>query len=132
MDNAHAVNSGNDPSGLDKVSEVKKSKIADLNDKQQRRTHEPIIVLPDRIEIGQRVGVKVKVGMIPHEMLNSHYIKYIKLMVDDRLIGQVELNPGKGSVPEADFEVNLKSGMNLEAYANCNVHGEWTTHRKIS
>lgn len=100
-------------------------------DEELKKTHEPIFVMPDRLEMGQVVTIKVKVGMIPHVMEEAHYIQSIELLANDKSIGKVALNPKDNPVPEADFQVALAAGMQLKAVAYCNVHGKWESVRAV-
>jgi superoxide reductase len=95
------------------------------------KTHEPIIVLPDRLEMGQNVTVKVRVGMVPHVMDASHYIQSIELFGNDKSLGKVELNPKDNPNPEAEFQVPLQAGLTLKAVIYCNVHGKWESTRSV-
>lgn len=63
--------------------------------------------------------VKVKVGAIPHPMLEEHFIEWVSLYVDDKIYIQF-LKPGKA--PEAEFKVE---GENIIARIYCNIHGLW-------
>lgn len=94
-------------------------------DEELKKTHEPVIVLPDRLEMGQNVNAKVKVGMIPHVMEETHFIQSIELFSNDQSIGKVDLNPKDNKLPEADFQVSLMAGMKLKAVIYCNMHGKW-------
>ncbi|MBU0976312.1 class II SORL domain-containing protein [Patescibacteria group bacterium] len=96
-----------------------------------KKTHEPVIILPDRLEMGQMVNAKVKVGMIGHVMDSAHYIESIELFLNDQSIGKVDLKLGENIVAEADFQVSLVSGSQLKAVAICNVHGKWECVRGI-
>lgn len=100
-------------------------------DDDLRKTHEPVIILPDRLEMGQVVNVKVKVGMIPHVMETPHHIQSIELFAGNNSLGKVELDPSKNSSAEADFQVALNSGMQLKAVAYCNVHGKWESSTSV-
>lgn len=94
-------------------------------DEELKKTHEPVIVLPDRLEMGQTVTIKVRTGMIAHVMEDSHYIQSIELSANDQPVGKVELSPKTHKTPEADFQVSLSAGMKLKAIIYCNVHGKW-------
>jgi superoxide reductase len=64
-------------------------------------------------------GLKVKVGSVPHPMLNEHYIEFVELIGEDKL-WRIWLKPGMA--PEATF----KGAMgDLLAREYCNVHGLW-------
>lgn len=64
-------------------------------------------------------GYKVKVGSVPHPMLDEHYIEWIELLADGKAYRQF-LEPG--GEPEAVFNVEADS---VSAREHCNVHGLW-------
>lgn len=64
-------------------------------------------------------GYKVKVGSVPHPMLEEHFIEWIELLADGKAYRQF-LEPG--AEPEAVFNVEADS---VSAREHCNVHGLW-------
>ncbi len=74
--------------------------------------HVPVIEKTDN-------GVLVRVGSVPHPMVEEHYIQWIELITDDKFYRRF-LNPG--DKPEAEFEVKTD---NLSAREYCNIHGLW-------
>ncbi|MHC4169547.1 MAG: desulfoferrodoxin [Planctomycetota bacterium] len=64
-------------------------------------------------------GYKVKVGSVPHPMLEEHFIEWIELLADGKAYRQF-LEPG--GEPEAVFGVQADS---VSAREHCNVHGLW-------
>lgn len=100
-------------------------------DDELKKTHEPVVVLPDRLEMGQIVMVKVKAGMIPHVMEDTHYIQSIELFANDQSIGKKELNPKGNKISEADFQISLAAGMKLKAVIYCNMHGKWEVEQIV-
>ena len=64
-------------------------------------------------------GYKVKVGTVPHPMLEEHFIEWIELLADGKAYRQF-LEPG--GAPEATFNVEAGS---VSAREHCNVHGLW-------
>jgi len=64
-------------------------------------------------------GYKVKVGSVPHPMLEEHFIEWIELLADGKAYRQF-LKPG--DEPEAVFAVKADS---VSAREHCNVHGLW-------
>jgi superoxide reductase len=63
--------------------------------------------------------IKVKVGSVPHPMLEEHHIEWIELMADGRAYRQF-LKPGEE--PEAVFNIEAQ---NITAREYCNIHGLW-------
>jgi superoxide reductase len=64
-------------------------------------------------------GYKVKVGSVPHPMLDEHFIEWIELLADGKAYRQF-LDPG--AEPEATFNIEADS---VSAREHCNVHGLW-------
>ena len=64
-------------------------------------------------------GVKVKVGSVPHPMLDEHYIDWIEVIADGKAYRQF-LKPG--DEPEATFCIDAKE---ITAREHCTVHGLW-------
>ena len=68
-------------------------------------------------------GVEIKVGSIPHPMEDNHYIEFIQLIKEDKVIVEKRLYPG--DKPEAEFCIDDIEG--ITARELCNVHGLWTS-----
>ena len=64
-------------------------------------------------------GVHVKVGAVPHPMLETHYIEWIEIETENKIYRKY-LNPG--DKPEAIFLLDEEV---LIAREYCNVHGLW-------
>lgn len=64
-------------------------------------------------------GVKVKVGDVPHPMVEKHYIEWIEVLANGKSYVQF-LNAD--DVPEAVFNLDA-AGATARAY--CNLHGLW-------
>jgi superoxide reductase len=64
-------------------------------------------------------GIKVKVGSVPHPMVEEHYIEWIELIADGRACRKF-LNPG--DEPEAFFKIEAQT---ITAREYCNLHGLW-------
>jgi superoxide reductase len=69
-------------------------------------------------------GYRVKVGSIPHPMLENHYIMWIELSADG-VICRKSLKPG--SEPAAFFP--RPEAKQVEAREFCNIHGLWRTSK---
>jgi len=66
-----------------------------------------------------KLGVKVRVGSVPHPMEAAHFIEWIEIFSDGISLRKF-LHPG--DKPEAEFCV-LPAKVIARAY--CNVHGLW-------
>lgn len=64
-------------------------------------------------------GIKVKVGSVPHPMVEEHYIEWIELIADGQAYRQF-LKPGE--TPEAVFKIEAQT---ITAREYCNLHGLW-------
>jgi superoxide reductase len=65
-------------------------------------------------------GIKVTVGSIPHPMEEKHYIEWIELLYDGKVLRQ-HLKPGQP--PSAFFEGVAAAAAAAREY--CNLHGLW-------
>jgi superoxide reductase len=65
------------------------------------------------------MGVKVKVGSVPHPMEEKHFIEWIEIIANGKVYREF-LNPG--DQPEAEFDVKADK---IEAREYCNIHGLW-------
>ena len=67
--------------------------------------------------------IVVKVGEVVHPMEEKHYITFITLVTEDKMM-RVDLKPGEE--PKASFM--LANGEEVVAvYEYCNLHGLWKT-----
>ncbi|PAT00961.1 hypothetical protein CI105_09090 [Candidatus Izimaplasma bacterium ZiA1] len=67
-------------------------------------------------------GYKVTIGKPAiHPMTEVHYIEFIELYVDGKLVDKKEFKPG--DQPIAEFMVS--KGSEVYARELCNVHGLW-------
>ena len=64
-------------------------------------------------------GYKVKIGSVPHPMIEKHHIEWIELLADGKAYRQF-LKPG--DAPEAIFSVEASDVAPRE---HCNIHGLW-------
>jgi len=65
-------------------------------------------------------GIKVKVGSVPHPMIDKHYIEWIEVQ-NGPWVNRKHLNPD--DPPEAEFYVKMQDRLEVRAY--CNIHGLW-------
>lgn len=67
-------------------------------------------------------GVLVKVGSVPHPMIDKHYIEWIEVQTQNKVYRKY-LKPGEK--PEAQFIIKEEIIVVREY---CNVHGLWKTN----
>jgi superoxide reductase len=77
-----------------------------------REKHVPVIVKAEG-------GFVVKIGSVPHPMIEAHYIEFIELIAGNTVYRQ-NLKPG--DAPEAFFATGAEQ---VSARAYCNLHGLW-------
>ena len=65
-------------------------------------------------------SIVVKVGSIGHPMEDKHYIKFVEVLLNDRVIRK-ELKPGQA--PEAKYCVSKSDVIEVREF--CTVHGLW-------
>ncbi|MBW3012316.1 desulfoferrodoxin [Candidatus Woesearchaeota archaeon] len=65
--------------------------------------------------------VTVKVGSVPHPMEEAHFIQFVQLMQNGKVVAEKQFMPG--DKPEAVFCLDSTEGV----YARelCNLHGLW-------
>lgn len=63
-------------------------------------------------------GVKIKVGSIPHPMIEEHHIEWIEISTEK---GESKKFLKPGDKPEAMFPVKNK----VKSREYCNIHGLW-------
>lgn len=85
-------------------------------EEEGKEKHIPVIEKTDS-------GIKVKVGSVPHPMVDDHYIKWIEV-IGDTYLQTSTLKPG--DAPEKEFCVPFDSVKKVRIY--CNKHGFWITH----
>ena len=64
--------------------------------------------------------VVVKIGSVPHPMEEKHYIVFIEVLTDKKVLRK-ELKPGEE--PKAIFKVSMDKVKEVREY--CNIHGLW-------
>ena len=64
-------------------------------------------------------GILVKVGSVAHPMEEKHYIEWIEVVADGKVM-RAHLKPGM--VPEARFKC---TGNHFTVREYCNLHGLW-------
>lgn len=66
-------------------------------------------------------GCRVKVGSVPHPMVESHWIEWIEIATADGKRYKKYLKPG--DAPEAEFCIPADQVVSTREY--CNLHGLW-------
>ncbi len=76
--------------------------------------------------------VEITIGQkgILHPSSDAHWIDFIELKADGKLIDRVLFEPGK-SMGYAAFKVKLDGVKSLTAVEGCNLHGIWEHTVKI-
>lgn len=87
---------------------------AKTEDKGQEK-HVPVIEESD-------AGILVKVGDVPHPMEDKHYIKFVEVLTEDKVL-RAELKPGQE--PQAEFKVAKEDVITAREF--CTVHDLWKT-----
>jgi len=64
-------------------------------------------------------GILVKVGSVNHPMEEKHFIEWIEVQHDGKIL-RAQLKPG--DAPQAHFQV---ADANVTVRAYCNLHGLW-------
>lgn len=87
--------------------------------------HTPEIVLQEKDERGfTKVNITVGSKGVIHPTENNHWIDYIKLYLDDKLIATTETEIGAAQGYNS-FSVRLDGVKTIRAEIGCNLHGIW-------
>ena len=93
--------------------------------------HSPLITIKEKDAKGYTlVEISVGQGGIIHPSTPDHWIDFISLSADGKLIGKSTLEP-EISRGVASFALKLDNVKTLTAKAGCNLHGIWTTTKAI-
>ena len=89
--------------------------------------HTPQITLGDKDANGYTlVEITVGQGGIIHPSTKGHWIDFITLYVDKKIVGSTELQ-AEISRGAAAFRVKLDGASFVTANAGCNLHGIWAS-----
>ncbi len=89
--------------------------------------HSPLITPKEKDAKGYTmVEISVGQGGIIHPSTQDHWIDFIELYADDKLVGKSTLEP-EISRGAASFALKLDGVKELKAKAGCNIHGIWTS-----
>ena len=93
--------------------------------------HSPLVTIGAKDAKGYTmIEITVGQGGIVHPSTPDHWIDFISLSADGKLIGKSTLEP-EISRGTASFSVKLDGVKALTAKAGCNLHGIWTTTTSI-
>ena len=93
--------------------------------------HTPLITLKEKDAKGYTlVEILVGQGGIIHPSTPDHWIDFIELYADGKLVGKSILEP-EISRGAAVFGLKLDNIKELKAKAGCNLHGIWTSTLKV-
>lgn len=89
--------------------------------------HTPQVTLKDKDANGYTaVAITIGQGGIIHPSTQDHWIDFIELYADGKLVGKTVLEP-EISRGMALFAVKLDGVKTLQAKAGCNLHGIWAS-----
>ena len=89
--------------------------------------HSPQVTVKDKDAKGYTlVEITIGQGGIIHPSTPDHWIDFIELYADDKLVGKSALEP-EISRGAASFALKLDNVKVLKVKAGCNLHGIWTT-----
>ncbi|MEA3370037.1 MAG: desulfoferrodoxin family protein [Campylobacterota bacterium] len=93
--------------------------------------HTPQITLKEKDAKGYTlVEIEVGQGGIVHPSTPDHWIDYIELYADGKLVGKNILEP-EISRGATSFALKLDNVKELTSKAGCNLHGIWTSSLKV-
>lgn len=93
--------------------------------------HTPQITVKDKDAKGYSfVEITVGQGGIMHPSTPDHWIDFIELYADDKLVGKsvLEAEISRGA---ASFSVKLDGIKTLKARSGCNLHGIWASTQEV-
>jgi len=79
-----------------------------------KEKHVPVVSI-------EKNKVTVKVGSTFHSMEEKHFIEFIQLIKEKKVIAEKRLYPGQK--PEAEFCIENPKGVKVREL--CNIHGLW-------
>ena len=89
--------------------------------------HSPQVTIKEKDAKGYTlIEITIGQGGIIHPSTPDHWIDFIELYADEKLVGKSTLEP-EISRGAASFAVKLDSVKVLKARSGCNLHGIWTT-----
>ncbi|MGQ9706804.1 MAG: desulfoferrodoxin [bacterium] len=88
--------------------------MEEKTEEQGYEKHLPVVETADD-------GIMVKVGSVPHPMEEKHYIEWIEIITNDKVLRR-HLKPG--DAPEVKFYI--KEGI-IKVREFCNIHLLWAT-----
>ena len=93
--------------------------------------HTPEIRIGPKDSLGYNL-VEITIGQegIIHPTSETHWIDFIELNADGKLVARTLFEPGK-SMGYAAYKVKLDGVKTLTAVAGCNIHGIWEETIKI-
>ena len=93
--------------------------------------HSPLVTLGAKDAKGYTlVEITVGQGGIIHPSTPDHWIDFIELYADGKLVGKSTLEP-EISRGAASFALKLDKVKTLTAKSGCNLHGIWTSTLKV-
>lgn len=101
------------------------------NPNEHELKHTPDIQLGETDEDGfTHIQIILGSKNIIHPTTDNHWIDYIKLFADEKLVGEVLFEPGL-SRGFTGFKVMLEGVSVLKAEIGCNIHGIWENQLQL-
>lgn len=111
-----------------KSNKIKKAKNPS-NLSTTEMIHVPVFILPKIVFTREKFKVSVKVGQRNHPMVDKHYIQWLEVYQDERLLKKTEFRPGQE--PKITVLVQIANVTDLRAVAKCSMHGLWQAEKQI-
>ena len=98
-----------------------------IPDQEMELFHKPFIRLSGALEVGKEAEFAIRVGRIPHPMESSHYIEWIEIYENGKLVDRVDFDPFLDKEAKTFFSTSWRDDLVIEVKAKCNLHGVWST-----
>lgn len=116
----------------DQMNRIEMSPKDPKNMTKTELKHTPKVTIKEKDAKGYtQIDISIGQSDIIHPSTQDHWIDFIELYADDKLVGKATLEP-EISRGTASFSVKLDSVKVLKAKAGCNLHGIWTSTVKTT
>ncbi len=101
--------------------------MIEIPEQEKELLHKPFITLSSPIMDGREVELTISIGRIPHPMDDNHFIRYIEIYQNDKLVNRVDFDPRIDKEAKTYYSLEWQEGVVIEIRAECNLHGLWKT-----